>query len=134
MACQLRDAASRATSSALRFKQQRICEVARTWQIQLIPATSIARNGRPRVRTVQGDNTSAPPTSEWKLSPDSKFVHYCDNETIQGVEFKGAPDVGDRLLVGDFSSNILSKPVDVSKYGVIYAGAHRDGGCSERAH
>jgi phosphoserine aminotransferase len=76
-----------------------------------------------RVRRLQGDNKSIPPVSEWKLSSDSKFVHYCDNETIQGVEFHEAPDVGEKLLIGDFSSNILSKPVDVFKYGVIYAGA-----------
>ena len=72
---------------------------------------------------VQGDNASIPPVSDWSLSPDSHFVHYCDNETIGGVEFKELPDVGDRLLVGDFSSNILSKPVDVSKFAVLYGGA-----------
>ena len=71
----------------------------------------------------QGDNASIPAVESWDLSPDSKFVHYCDNETIQGVEFKSAPAVGDRLLVGDFSSNFLSKPIDVSKYGIIYSGA-----------
>lgn len=44
----------------------------------------------------------------------------------QGVEFKGAPDVGDRLLVADMSSNFCSKPVDVAKYGLIYAGAQKN--------
>lgn len=77
---------------------------------------------------LQGDNKSIPAASEWNLSPDSKFVHYCDNETVQGVEFLEAPDVGDRLLVGDFSSNFLSKPIDVSKYGIIYAGAQKNVG------
>jgi phosphoserine aminotransferase len=55
-------------------------------------------------------------------------VYYCDNETIGGVEFKSVPDVGDRLLVSDMSSNFLSKPVDVSKFGVIYAAAQKNVG------
>lgn len=44
-----------------------------------------------------------------------RYVHYCDNETIGGVEFKSVPDVGGRLLISDMSSNFISKPVDVSK-------------------
>ncbi|GAB4817068.1 hypothetical protein N2152v2_004114 [Parachlorella kessleri] len=75
-----------------------------------------------------GDNKSIPPTAEWKLSQEAKYVHYCDNETIQGVEFKAPPAVGDKILVADMSSNFLSKPVDVSKYGVIYAGAQKNVG------
>jgi phosphoserine aminotransferase len=55
-------------------------------------------------------------------------VHYCDNETVQGVEFKGVPDVGEKLLVADFSSNFLSKTIDVSKYAVLYAGAQKNFG------
>jgi phosphoserine aminotransferase len=66
--------------------------------------------------------------SDWNLSDESRFVHYCDNETVQGVEFLSTPDVGDKLLVGDFSSNFLSKPFDVSKFGVIYAGAQKNVG------
>lgn len=73
-----------------------------------------------------GDNKSIPDPSTWKLSPNAKYVHYCDNETIQGVEFKAAPEVGDRVLIADMSSNFCSKPVDVSKYGVIYAGAQKN--------
>lgn len=72
---------------------------------------------------MQGDNKSIPEVSSWDLSPDSKFVHYCDNETIGGVEFRGAPDVGDKLLCGDFSSDFLSKPIDVGKYAVVYGGS-----------
>lgn len=74
----------------------------------------------------KGDNKSVPAPSSWKLSPDSKYVHYCDNETIGGVEFKGVPDVGGRLLIADMSSNFISKPVDVAKYGIIYAGAQKN--------
>jgi phosphoserine aminotransferase len=74
----------------------------------------------------KGDNKSVPSPDSWQLSDDAAYVHYCDNETIQGVEFKGAPDVGDRLLVADMSSNFCSKPVDVAKYGLIYAGAQKN--------
>ncbi|BDA43334.1 Phosphoserine aminotransferase [Coccomyxa sp. Obi] len=74
----------------------------------------------------KGDNKSVPARDTWKLTPGAAYVHYCDNETIQGVEFKGAPDVGDATLVADMSSNFCSKPVDVSKYGLIYAGAQKN--------
>lgn len=78
----------------------------------------------------KGDNKSVPAPSTWKLSPDAKYVHYCDNETIGGVEFKSVPDVGDKILIADMSSNFISKPVDVAKYGVIYAGAQKNVGPS----
>uniref|UniRef100_A0A383WER3 phosphoserine transaminase n=1 Tax=Tetradesmus obliquus TaxID=3088 RepID=A0A383WER3_TETOB len=78
----------------------------------------------------KGDNKSVPARDSWKLSPDAKYVHYCDNETIGGVEFQGAPDVGDVPLIADMSSNFLSKPVDVSKYAMIYAGAQKNVGPS----
>eukprot|EP01024_Parvocaulis_polyphysoides_P000131 TRINITY_DN10036_c1_g2_i2.p1 TRINITY_DN10036_c1_g2~~TRINITY_DN10036_c1_g2_i2.p1 ORF type:complete len:413 (+),score=85.89 TRINITY_DN10036_c1_g2_i2:73-1311(+) len=74
----------------------------------------------------KGDNKSIPPASDWNLSPDGKYLHYCDNETIQGVEFQSPPDVSDRILVADMSSNFCSKPIDVSKFGVIYAGAQKN--------
>eukprot|EP00798_Chlamydomonas_sp_ICE-L_P016460 gene16460-22681_t len=78
----------------------------------------------------KGDGKSIPDPSTWTLSEGSKYVHYCDNETIGGVEFKSAPDVGGRVLVADMSSNFVSKPVDVSKYGIIYAGAQKNVGPS----
>jgi len=70
--------------------------------------------------------TYAPAQSEWKPSADAAYVHYCANETIGGVEFHWVPETGDVPLVCDMSSNILSKPVDVSKYGMIYAGAQKN--------
>ncbi|KAG7667436.1 hypothetical protein Ndes2526B_g02023 [Nannochloris sp. 'desiccata'] len=73
-----------------------------------------------------GDNKSVPAAGTWKFSPDAKYVHYCDNETIQGVEFQTPPNVGDKILVADMSSNFCSKPVDVSKFGIIYAGAQKN--------
>ncbi|NOZ68868.1 MAG: 3-phosphoserine/phosphohydroxythreonine transaminase [Deferribacteres bacterium] len=73
-----------------------------------------------------GGFTSIPPRSEWSLNPDAAYVHYTPNETIGGVEFFDIPDVGDVPLVADMSSTILSRPVDVSRYGVIYAGAQKN--------
>ncbi len=74
--------------------------------------------------------TSIPPQSEWKLNPDAAYVHICSNETIGGVEYHWTPDTGSVPLVADMSSNILSKPIDVSKYGLIYAGAQKNMGPS----
>jgi phosphoserine aminotransferase len=71
--------------------------------------------------------TSVPPQDEWKLSPDAAYLHVCTNETIDGVEFNFAPTVqGEVPLVADMSSHILSRQIDVSKYGVIFAGAQKN--------
>ncbi|MEC5341825.1 3-phosphoserine/phosphohydroxythreonine transaminase [Brenneria populi] len=71
---------------------------------------------------------SVKPMSEWALSDDSAFVHYCPNETIDGLAIEETPDFGDKIVVADFSSSILSRPIDVSRYGVIYAGAQKNVG------
>jgi phosphoserine aminotransferase len=68
---------------------------------------------------------SIPAISTWKTSPDAAYLHYTPNETIGGVEFHEVPDVG-VPLVADVSSTILSRPIDVSKFGVIYAGAQKN--------
>ena len=70
--------------------------------------------------------TYAPPRETWKLDRDAAYVHYTANETIGGVEFHWVPDTGEVPLVCDMSSNILSRPVDVSRYGLIYAGAQKN--------
>lgn len=67
-----------------------------------------------------------PARDTWQLTGDAAYVHYTANETIHGVEFRDVPDVGDVPLFADFSSNIASEPVDVSKFGVIYAGAQKN--------
>lgn len=72
--------------------------------------------------------TTIPDFSEWKLNPDAAYVHYTPNETIGGVEFNYIPDTGDVPLVADMSSNILSCEIDVSKFGMIYAGAQKNVG------
>jgi phosphoserine aminotransferase len=71
-----------------------------------------------------------PPRDGWDLDPEAAYVHVTPNETIGGVEFHDTPDVGDVPLVADMSSNILSRPIDVSRYGIIYAGAQKNIGPS----
>ncbi|MFZ4832671.1 3-phosphoserine/phosphohydroxythreonine transaminase [Rouxiella sp. Mn2063] len=66
------------------------------------------------------------PMSEWKLSKDAAYVHYCPNETIDGIAIDETPDFSDKVVVADFSSTILSRPIDVSRFGVIYAGAQKN--------
>jgi phosphoserine aminotransferase len=70
--------------------------------------------------------TCIPDRASWKLNADAAYVHITPNETIHGVEFLETPEVGGVPLVGDFSSTILSRPVDVSRYGLIYAGAQKN--------
>jgi len=74
--------------------------------------------------------TSVPKFDSWKLDPNAAYVHICSNETIGGVEYHWTPDTGAVPLVADMSSNILSRPVDVSRYGLIYAGAQKNIGPS----
>lgn len=70
--------------------------------------------------------TYVPREDSWKRGENSAYLHYCANETIAGVEFPFVPDSGDMPLVCDMSSTILSRPVDVSRFGVIYAGAQKN--------
>ena len=70
--------------------------------------------------------TAIPPRETWKLSKQAAYIHVCTNETIDGVEFQFAPDVGAVPIVADMSSHILSRVIDVSKYGVIFAGAQKN--------
>ncbi|RMH62544.1 MAG: 3-phosphoserine/phosphohydroxythreonine transaminase [Zetaproteobacteria bacterium] len=70
--------------------------------------------------------TRVPSQEELSLNPDAAYVHYTPNETIGGVEFDYIPDTGDVPLVADMSSTILSRPIDVSRFGLIYAGAQKN--------
>jgi phosphoserine aminotransferase len=74
--------------------------------------------------------TAIPRQSEWKLDPGASYVHICSNETIGGVQFHWTPDTGKVPLVADMSSDILSRPIDVARYGLIYAGAQKNIGPS----
>ena len=75
-----------------------------------------------------GHYTSIPPQSQWRLTAGASYLHYTPNETIGGVEFHWVPDTGSVPLVADFSSTILSRPIDVARFGVIYAGAQKNMG------
>lgn len=79
------------------------------------------------VADTSADNfTHVPPEQEWQRSVNARYLHYTPNETIAGVEFGFVPDARDTPLVADMSSTILSRPLDVSRYGVIYAGAQKN--------
>ena len=77
-----------------------------------------------------GGFTRVPGQEELHLNPKASYVHITSNETIEGVEFKSEPEVGEVPLVCDSSSNILSRPIPIEKYGLIYAGAQKNMGPS----
>jgi len=72
--------------------------------------------------------TYVPPQASWTLTSGAAYVHVCTNETIGGVEYHWTPDTGDVPLVADMSSHLLSRAVDVARYGVIYGGAQKNMG------
>ena len=77
-----------------------------------------------------GGFTRIPKQDEIHFNPSAAYVHITSNETIEGVEFKREPEVGEVPLVADASSNILSRPIPIEKYGLIYAGAQKNMGPS----
>tara|TARA_Y100001956_G_scaffold81541_1_gene99389 strand:+ start:4168 stop:5301 length:1134 start_codon:yes stop_codon:yes gene_type:complete len=76
-------------------------------------------------KATKDGKTAVRSASEWVIDSESAYVHFCPNETIDGVEISELP-VTDKPIVADMSSNILSRQIDVSKYGVIYAGAQKN--------
>lgn len=74
--------------------------------------------------------TTIPDPAGWQVTDDAAYLHYTPNETIVGVEFHSIPRVSDAPLVADMSSTILSRPIDVSRFGVIYAGAQKNIGAA----
>ncbi len=86
--------------------------------------------GTPRVVASAEDRNFSyvPEPSTWQLDPDAAYLHITTNETIGGVEYFFTPDSGAVPLVADMSSHLLSRPFDVSRYGVIYAGAQKNVG------
>lgn len=76
------------------------------------------------------DETHVLPSSQWPLNPEAAFVHYCPNETVDGIEMFDIPETNGVPLVADMSSTILSHEIDVSKFGLIYAGAQKNIGPS----
>jgi phosphoserine aminotransferase len=94
------------------------------------------REGSPYVQSrvaatsLDSHYTRIPARAGWDLDPSAAYVHYTPNETIHGVEFQDVPDVGNVPLIADMSSDILSRPLDVSRFGLIYAGAQKNIGAS----
>ncbi|MEJ8853509.1 3-phosphoserine/phosphohydroxythreonine transaminase [Variovorax robiniae] len=76
----------------------------------------------------EGGYVRVPKQDTWKLDKDAAYVHICSNETIGGVEYHWTPDTGEVPLVADMSSNFISRPIDVSRYGLIYAGTQKNVG------
>lgn len=76
--------------------------------------------------TEAGGFRRVPRQDELALTPGAAYVHFTSNETIHGVEFHAEPEVGDVPLVCDTSSDMFSRPIDVTKYGLIYAGAQKN--------
>ena len=94
-------------------------EEARRWCRVNIAASSAAEG-----------HTFAPGQSELRLDPGAAYLHFCSNETINGVEFAYVPDTGRVPLVADMSSHLMSRPVEVGRFGLIYAGAQKNLGPS----
>lgn len=80
-----------------------------------------------QVKTEKDGVVGIKPMSEWQLSDDAAYVHYCPNETIDGIAIHEEPNFPEnKIVVADYSSSILSKPIDISRYGMIYAGAQKN--------
>merc|ERR1719436_1412030 len=96
------------------------------WGEKALKECSKYGTGQAACNTKPTKFTTIPEPSEWTLDPEAAYVHYCDNETVNGVEFKFTPDVGDVPLVADMSSNFCSRPINVRKHKVIYAGLQKN--------
>ncbi|WWO95751.1 MAG: 3-phosphoserine/phosphohydroxythreonine transaminase [Candidatus Dasytiphilus stammeri] len=78
------------------------------------------------VKTIVDGKHSIIPLSKWDISEKSYYVHYCPNETINGIAIHEEPHIKDKIMVADCSSVILSRPIDINNYGLIYAGAQKN--------
>ncbi|CAL4321304.1 3-phosphoserine/phosphohydroxythreonine transaminase [Buchnera aphidicola] len=78
------------------------------------------------VKSITESKKSILPMSQWNLNKNTDYVHYCPNETIEGIAIHEEPNFQGKIVVGDFSSSILSRSIDVKKYGVIYASAQKN--------
>jgi len=97
----------------------------------VVEAKKHARIKETDIMTTTADGKIAvKPCDEWSMSSEAAYLHYCPNETIEGIEIFDVPETGDVPLVADMSSTILSRPLDISKFGLIYAGAQKNIGPS----
>jgi phosphoserine aminotransferase len=97
-----------------------------TWSKRSIEDARAFGDIRTVVSTENTGFTDVPDFSEWQLHPDAAYLHICTNETVVGVEFMDIPETHGVPIVADMSSHILSRQIDVSRYGVIYAGAQKN--------
>ena len=100
------------------------------WGEKAVREGSPYTNVRLAASSIDSGYTRIPARETWDLDPNAAYVHYTPNETIHGVEFQDIPDTGAVPLVADMSSDILSRPLDVSRFGLIYAGAQKNIGAS----
>ena len=100
------------------------------WSDKALEEAAALGRARAAASTKADGYRRVPRPDEINLSPESAYVHLTSNETIQGVQWHGFPDVGGRPLVADMSSDILSRPIDASKFALIYAGAQKNLGPS----
>jgi phosphoserine aminotransferase len=100
------------------WSQKAAKEAAKLVQVQIAASTEAS------------NFSTLPAATDLKLDSNAAYVHYCPNETIHGVEFSDIPDTGSVPLIADMSSNFMSQPLDVSKFGMIYGGAQKNIGPS----
>ncbi len=97
----------------------------------VVEAKKHARIAETNIMTETADGkVNVQACADWQINAGAAYVHYCPNETIEGIEIFETPETGVVPLVADFSSTILSRPIDVSKFGIIYAGAQKNIGPS----
>jgi phosphoserine aminotransferase len=99
-----------------------------SWAEKAYKEAKKAGNANVAATTKSENYSRVPAQSELKLTPGAAYVHMTSNNTIEGTEFKQLPDVGDVPLVSDTSSDMFSRPIDVSRHGLIYAGAQKNMG------
>ncbi|WP_435015559.1 3-phosphoserine/phosphohydroxythreonine transaminase [Tundrisphaera sp. TA3] len=97
-----------------------------TWGEKAVEEVALFGTGKVIASTKEGGYKRVPKPSEVQVSPDAAYVHVTSNETIQGVQFRDFPEVGETPLIADMSSDILSRPFDAGKFSLIYAGAQKN--------
>jgi len=96
------------------------------WSVKAMAAMAAYGVASEAASSASNGYQSVPSQAQLKLNPDAAYVHYCPNETIGGLAFDYAPNTGAVPLIADMSSTILSEPIDVTQFGVIYAGAQKN--------
>ena len=97
-----------------------------SWSKKAVKEAGLVRHVSIAADGAASNYTDVPDRAAWRLDPQAAYFHYTPNETIGGVEIHTPPEVGGVPLVADMSSTILSRPVDVSRFGLIYAGAQKN--------